>query len=485
MGIATTSLSSFGCYPQAPAQVPAAGQAIPKQGPRSTLATSRTVSVAPDDAEFRTPLFLVSTGGDNGVRTAVVALGRPVEGASKADTMGTIQSILERELILQALLIAARDELGLPTRDPILDEFAPPEDKSNANAVPVEIAILFRRNECRALVRRGDGENATILQKYDLGTNPGRGQLLGQLDGLGREAVAHRVPRAFKTARRDGQAQPRARRCAGAGRRRAAAGDVEHGRTLCRRPRFASRDPGGRRVADARGRSRTGLRAARDVDRISLELGPSSLQGSRPALRRAAPGAQPAAARSAQPLYTRAFVRALVGRHDLALADLDQADKLDQQLKSKGETPTPTPSWLPVIDAYLKADRTRLAKTEGPHARLAGLLGMMIVEYPPRTRLLIQTARNVISADADCYRAYDAICVNGDLGDLHMATESAPAAFTRLLPVKLGSLSSLPETVKKTLDQGGDEMTLVHQLEQAGRPDQDIGEPSWVHWHTW
>ncbi len=132
-----------------------------------------------------------------------------------------------------------------------------------------------------------------------------------------------------------------------------------------------------------------------------------------------------------------------------------------------------------MIDAYLKADRTRLAKTEGPHARLAGLLGLMIVEYPPRTRLLIQTARNVISADADCYRAYDAICVNGDLGDLHMATESAPAAFTRLLPVKLGSLASLPETVKKTLDRGGDEMTLVHQLEQAGRPDRDIGEPSW------
>ncbi len=175
LGIATTTLSSFGCFSQAPAQVPAPGQAIPKQGPISTPATSRTVSVAPDDAEFRTPLFLVSTGGDNGERKGVVALGRPIEGPSKADTMGTIQSTLERELISQALLIAARDELGLPTRDPIIDEFAPPEDKSNANAVPVEIAILFRRNECRALVRRGDGENATILQKYDLGTNPDAG----------------------------------------------------------------------------------------------------------------------------------------------------------------------------------------------------------------------------------------------------------------------------------------------------------------------
>ena len=124
----------------------------------------------------------------------------------------------------------------------------------------------------------------------------------------------------------------------------------------------------------------------------------------------------------AQALYARAFVRALVGRHDLALQDLDQAAKLVEEAKVKGATSAPAPSWLPVIDAYLKADRKRLAIKEGPHARLARLLDLMVVEYPPHTRLLIQAARDVINTEADCFRPYDLICVNGDLDDVHMAT---------------------------------------------------------------
>ena len=57
----------------------------------------------------------------------------------------------------------------------------------------------------------------------------------------------------------------------------------------------------------------------------------------------------------------------------------------------------------------------------------------MVVEYPPRTRLLIETARDVISTDPDCYRAYDVICVNGDLGDLHMATAERTGSFYQAL----------------------------------------------------
>ena len=86
--------------------------------------------------------------------------------------------------------------------------------------------------------------------------------------------------------------------------------------------------------------------------------------------------------KSALALRSRAFVRALVGRHDLALADLDEAKKRDEGTKDAA----PAPSWLPLIDAYLKADRKAMAIKDGPHARLAALLNMMTVEYPVRTR---------------------------------------------------------------------------------------------------
>ena len=71
--------------------------------------------------------------------------------------------------------------------------------------------------------------------------------------------------------------------------------------------------------------------------------------------------------------------------------------------------------------------------------------------------------------DADCYRAYDTICQNGDLGDLHMATVTGPLAFTKLFQLKLSPLPGLPESIKNAIDQGRDELSLVGLLER-GRP---------------
>ena len=159
--------------------------------------------------------------------------------------------------------------------------------------------------------------------------------------------------------------------------------------------------------------------------------GASRLQGPRLALCRAAAGAKSEIAR--QRCAARAFVRALVGRHDLALADLDAASRLAEETKDA----TPAPSWLPVIDAYLKSDRKRLATSDGPHARLAALLDMMLVEYPHRTRVMVRAAHDLAARDADCMLAYDAICQNGQLGELHVATVAGPEVFTKIFPEKL------------------------------------------------
>ena len=189
----------------------------------------------------------------------------------------------------------------------------------------------------------------------------------------------------------------------------------------------------------------------------------------------------------------------MVGRHDQALADLDAASRLAEETKDA----TAAPSWLPVIDAYLKADRKRLASVKGRHARLAALLSMMTIEFPHRTRVIAQAARDLVSLtierdlpavqtrgiaqvardlpkrDADCALAWDAICQNGQLGELHVATVAGPEVFTKLFPAKLKSLKSLPETVKQALDKAAAEPDLVARLDQAGRPGEDRGEPSW------
>ena len=108
----------------------------------------------------------------------------------------------------------------------------------------------------------------------------------------------------------------------------------------------------------------------------------------------------------------------------------------------------------------------------------------MVVEYPRRpagpARLLIQTARDVINTEPDCYRPYDLICVNGDFGDVQMATASAAPSFSKLFPVKLRTIVDIARFREEAArSRRRRNHALVHQLEQAGRAGHDAGEPSW------
>ena len=77
---------------------------------------------APSDAAASHTRIVVIQPGKTGDRRPVVALANPV-GTKDAEQFGdTYQGILNRELTRQALLIAARDELGLLTRDEVLGD---------------------------------------------------------------------------------------------------------------------------------------------------------------------------------------------------------------------------------------------------------------------------------------------------------------------------------------------------------------------------
>ncbi len=389
------------CLSAEPARVAGAppADAAPASGQNAAKApgAGRTVSVALDKAETRTPLVLLRAGEDKeGGARSVVALGRPVGGKDKADTQGTIQSILERELIRQAILIAARDELGLPTRDELLDDDPPDsgKEKGKRDGELVEVAILFRPAECHALVRQGEGEKAEILQKHDLGTNPDGGSFSVDLTERAETLSRTEFPTLLKQLGAKGE--PNKRRDDAP-----VPPDVDKRlETLSMVETFGA-VRALHEVIRANGESTARLAA---LARAYAQLGVLTEYQWSPAHRvfkaRALLYAQRLIARdaqSAQALQTRAFVRALIGRHDLALEDLDEATKLVQGEGVKNKGATPSPSWLPVIDAYLKADRKRLAAIkDGPPAKLASLLSLMIVEYPAHTRVLVEAARDVV-----------------------------------------------------------------------------------------
>jgi tetratricopeptide (TPR) repeat protein len=452
--------------PQPAASGPAAPQAA-ASGPAAPQAGGRTVSTAPDKAEIRTPLVILRVGEGAGVRP-VVALGHPEVSRDMKDRQGTRQGILERELIRQAILIAARDELGLSTRDELLDD----EPPGTADGEPLEVALLFRRDECHALVRRGAGEKAEVLFQHDLGTRPDNSRYTAELTALAELLARSEFPALLQKLGLQGQPN-RSRDDAAVPptveERLDQLGLVDHFaavRALHEAIRADGESPA-RLSAMARAYAQLGMLTeyqwspAHRVFKARAMLYAERLVARSP--------------KSPAALRARAFVRALVGRQDEALADLDAANRITEETKDA----TPAPSWLAVIDAYLKSDRKRLAIPDGPHARLAALLSLMTVRYPHRTRVCVQAAGDLASRDADCCLAFDAICENGQLGEWHIATVAAPSEFTKIFPTKLKSLNSLPDSVKQALDQRRDEPDLVEALDKAGLPGKDSGELSW------
>ena len=206
---------------------------------------------------------------------------------------------------------------------------------------------------------------------------------MAELTALAESLARSEFPALLKQLGLAGRAEQGPRRRPGARGRRAAARSIGPGGPLRRGAVAARGDPRRWRVAGAAGGAGAGLRTARHALRVPVEPGAPRLQGPRHALRRAAAGARPEIGGGpAQPGPSS-------GRWSAATTWPWPTSTRRSSSTRRRRTATPAPSWLPVIDAYLKSDRKRLAIKDGPHARLAALLSMMVgrVSAPdPRAR---------------------------------------------------------------------------------------------------
>ena len=403
---------------------------------------------------------------------AVVALGRLASSNNLEDLKGTVQLLLHREVIRQAVLIAARDGLGLGTRDEVLGDRQPDAPGGGA----AEIVSNFRMDPgaSRLFILRGHGDQkAETLLRHDLlPSSAAELDYLPRLTTLAESLSRTELPAALKALGLKGEPN----------RYRADAALPAHVEDRLDQLGFvelvtAVRDLHEAIRTDGESPARLGALA-----RGYALLGVLSEFHWHPAHKafkaRALLYAERLVARepdSPWSLRHRAFVKALVGLPKFARADLEEARKRVPADK----TAVPPPAWEPLIDAYVASDLERLKVKDGAHARLAALLRLMSVEFPSWTTLALDAGRDVIAIDADCFRAYDTMCRVGGVSNLHTATTAGPHALGQFLPAKLGALATAPAGVREALGREGSLLALVEALEHAGAPADDRGEPSW------
>ena len=227
------------------------------------------------------------SGPRSGNGQPLISLGSPFS-ADTAHLPGFQRhGFLAREIVRQALLIAARDELGAVTRDEVLGD---PAASAKEGSV-IEVCSLFTDESDtpnRAFIRRAEGPKTETLADRTLPSpyleSGGILKLVAAAESLSRTEF----PEALKKLGLEGK--PHEVRADGA----LSAGIEDKLSSLDFVEPFAAvrslheRDPSRRRVAGAARSLDSWLRTARRAQRVSMASGPQGIQGPRPPVRPAA-----------------------------------------------------------------------------------------------------------------------------------------------------------------------------------------------------
>lgn len=391
-------------------------------------------------------------------------------------------SLLCREVVRQAFLIAAREECGLSTRDATLREELSKSPGLQFVQFDLECKAVSQKTSALvyALYPRGDGEPKAVWQwklQCDLNDPETIAKLAEQI-----EPLSHGELKAVLDRSGSGNAVP-------AGRA-AAAVPAQAEEELWDFNELGLLD-GLRRIHEecrSRGESPELLGA--------LCVGYANLGSITEYHFSAAHKAYSARAlvyaerllrnnkRSSWALWHRAYARALVGLHQLALADVSSA----KELHDRSPSSPPLPFWTGILDAFCEGQPSRMVKeaTDAKAARLAAYLNLEAVVYSRNATQIVKTADDVLHKAPDCLRARDALCIPRQLGVMGGATGEAFELFGRILRARLATLSHLPEAIGKSLKEEHAEVEaevnfrnqLVSQLEAEADTAHDRIEPS-------
>jgi tetratricopeptide (TPR) repeat protein len=173
-------------------------------------------------------------------------------------------------------------------------------------------------------------------------------------------------------------------------------------------------------------------------------------------------------------LWHRAYAAALAGAHAWALSDLSAAAALPAP-------PNGPPGWVGLIDALVRFDTARLGQPQADAklAPWAAVFRYLTVEGPDSVQLSVALGTAALKAAPDCARVRDGMAEIGGIAHRRRATADSLRAFGESLHRRLSALPDLPAEPAKLLKDKGTEPAVVAALVAAGKP-RDAGELTWA-----
>jgi tetratricopeptide (TPR) repeat protein len=371
------------------------------------------------------------------------------------------RGLLVRELVRQSLLIAARDELGLLTRDSWLGEAMPAAGAGR----PIDLVVHPGDPEQIDLCR-GTGSTRQTLGQWEFHhvSRERYGDLGREMEQLSRTKFVELL----KKAGWQGKPNPWKSDLALPG----------EAQRLLQEMTFSSQFLALRQIHQAIRSQGESPALLAGLVRGYANLGVLTEFHWHPAHKvfkaRALLYAWRLTQHGAQPLwaaYHRAYAYALLGLHARAIRELDGADR--QFHAAPPGNVAERPSWAELLSSYCRyrMDQIHDESVDPADRQLFLLLEYHDAEASGSANLAVETALRVLEKMPECYRVHDGLCRFAGVAAGHMATLQGLLLVGQKLYPRLENVADLPAGVRRVIQSRAVDGALLPLLFGPRRPD--------------
>ncbi|MDZ4780272.1 MAG: hypothetical protein SGJ19_08475 [Planctomycetia bacterium] len=154
---------------------------------------------------------------------------------------------------------------------------------------------------------------------------------------------------------------------------------------------------------------------------------------------------------NASALWHRGYAYSLSGMHQNALEDWEEAEKAPDRAGAA------LPYWIEAAQHNVRSDLDALAQLkarEPKGAQLCDLLRYHVVEQSDGANYIVTMALETLPNMPECYRIHDGLCTFGGVSVKHGATAQAPQILASTIYTRLDEIDDLPPAVKKRVKEG-------------------------------